>query len=186
MLVSLGIVFFLIFNFIKFNKYSTLKRIFFLFFLLSLVFLLSSVLFFFWVFNIIAYNPGDLLFIYSILTFFEAVLLMFMVYSLRKNKKIFYLLFIYLIFIISAIFGLNFSNFLLLSSFLFILIIFILLLPIPYFTRMSKFAIFYSSLSLFLQILLLFWNRFLPAAILISNIFFFSRGVTESHTSLGS
>ena len=98
---------------------------------------------------------------------------MFMVYSLRKNKKIFYLLFIYLIFIISAIFGLNFSNFLLLSSFLFIMIIFILLLPIPYFTRMSKLAILYSSLSLFLQIILLFWDKFLPTAILISNILFF-------------
>jgi hypothetical protein len=172
-LVSLGISLFLILNFAKFSKNSHLKKVFFLFFLMGLIFLTSSILFSSWFFNIINYNSSDFLLIYSILTFFEAILLLIIIYSLRKNKRIFYLLFMYIFFILSLIIGLSFSNFLLLSSFLLIMILFILLLPVPNFTRISKFAILYSSISLFLQILILFQNQASPIVSLISNLFFF-------------
>jgi hypothetical protein len=172
-IISLGISLFLILNFAKFSKNSPLKKVFFLFFLMGLVFLTSFIIFSSWFFNILAYNSNDFLLIYSIITFFETILLLIVIYLLRKNKKIFYLLFIYLIFILSLIIGLSFANFLLISSFLLIMILFILLLPVPNFTRISKFAIFYSSISLILQILVLFQNQSSPILSLISNIFFF-------------
>ena len=53
------------------------------------------------------------------------------------------------------------------------MILFILLLPAQNFTRISKFAIFYSSLSILLQVLLLFQNQFSSVVSLISNLFFF-------------
>jgi hypothetical protein len=172
-LVSLGISLFLIINFIKFGKESHFKKIFFLFFLMGLSFLLLCIFFSSWFFGITVYNPIDLLFIHSIIVFFEAVLLLIIVYYLRRSKKIFYLFFIYIIFILSLIIGLDFANFLLISSLLLIMILFILLISFPIFARTSKFAVFYSSISLFLQILLLFQNQFSPVISLISNIFFF-------------
>lgn len=174
MVVSLGIALFLILKFIKPNTHPHLKNVFFLFFLIGLVFLLSSIIFSSWFFGIVSYGFTDILFIYSILTFFEAFLLLLIVYKIRKSKKIFYLLFIYIIFILSSLIGLNFSNFLLLSSLLLIMILFILLISAPNFNRIAKFAIFYSSLSLLLQILLLFENKFSPIVILISNLSFFA------------
>jgi hypothetical protein len=172
-LVSLGISLFLIIHFIRPNKESHLKRTFFLLFLMGLSFLLLCSILTFWSFNLAAYSQFDLLFIHSIIVFFEAILLLIIIYSLRKNKKVFYLLFIYLIFVLSLIIGLDFSNFLLISSLLVIMILFILLLSISDFGRSCKFAILYSSISLFLQILLLFQNQFSPIVSLISNVFFF-------------
>jgi hypothetical protein len=172
-LVSLAISIFLISNFVKFYKDSFLKRVFFLFFLMGLTFLSSSIIFSSWFINIINYDPNDFLFIYSIITFLNSILLLIIIYLIKKNKKIFYLLLIYLIFILSYLMGLDFSNFLLLFSFLLIMILFILLISIPNFKRISKFAILYSSVSLFLQTILLFQNRFSLAVNLISNILFF-------------
>jgi hypothetical protein len=172
-LISLAISIFLILNFVKFSKNSPLKKVFFLFFLIGLIFLVSAVLFAAWLFNIINYNSVDFLFIYSIITFFESILLLIVIYILRKNVKIFYLLFIYIIFILAFLLGFNFSSFLLLVSFLLIIVLFILLLPVPNFIRISKFAILYSSISLILQILILFQNQSSPIVSLVSNIFFF-------------
>lgn len=184
-LIALIIALFLIIKSIKLNDEPYLKKTSFLFFLMGLVFLLSSLIFFSWLFNIIPYNLPDILFIHSILMFFEAVLLLLIIYNLRKSKKIFYLLFIYFVFVLSSIIGFNFSNFLLLSSLLFIMILFVLLISAPGFKRISKFAIFYSSLSLILQIFLLFKEKFSPVAILLSNflfltfIFFFIKDVKK-------
>ena len=172
-IVSLAITIFLILNFIKSNKYPHLKKIFSLLFLMGLIFLLSSIIFSLWFFNITNYNPSDFLLIHSILISIEAILLLIIIYNLRKSKKIFYLLFIYLIFIFSMIIGLDFSNFLLISSLLLIMILFILLISIPNFNRISKFAILYSSVSLLLQIISLFKNEFSPLISLVSNILFF-------------
>jgi hypothetical protein len=172
-LVSLGISVFLIINFAKSIKEHNLRKIFFSFFLIALGFLLLSTIFSSWLFNISSYNPYDLLFIHSIIIFFEAILLLIIIYSLRKNKRIFYLLFIYLIFIMALFIGLDFSNFLLISSLVLIMILFIILMALPNFRRSSKFAILYSSISLFLQILLLFQNQFSPVVSFISNMFFF-------------
>jgi len=172
-IVSLTIFLFLIINFIRFSKEPHLRKTFFLFFLISLVFLLLSAIFFSWFFNFSSYNTYDLLFIHSIAVFLDAILLLIIVFSLRKNKRIFYLLFIYLIFILSLFIGLDFSNFLLISSLLLIIVLFIILISIPNFKTSSKFAIFYSSISLFLQILLIFQNQFSPIISLISNSFFF-------------
>jgi hypothetical protein len=172
-LLSLCISIFLIVNFVKFGKVSHLRKILFSFFLISLAFLLLSAIFSSWLFNVSSYNAYDLLFIHSIIVFFEAILLLIILYFIRKNKKIFYLLFIYLVFILSLFIGLDFSNFLLISSLLLIMILFILLISFPNFKRSSKFAILYSSMALFLQILLLFQNQFSPVVSLISNAFFF-------------
>ncbi len=173
LIVSLVIFIFLIVNSAKFSKIGFLKKVFFPLFLLGLVFLLSSILFFAWTFNLIMYASGDLLLIYAILTFLETLLLLIIIFSFRRNRRIFYLLFIYLFFIILVLFGLKFSNFLLISSFLLITILFVILLPFPHFTKISKIGIFYSSLSLFLQVILLFQSRICSLAILVSNIFFF-------------
>jgi hypothetical protein len=171
--VCLGISLFLIINFFKSTKKLHLKKALFLFLLMGLVFLLPSIVFLSWSFNLAVYNFNDLLFIHSIIVFFEAILLLIIIYQLRKNKKIFYLLFIYLIFILSFLMGLDFSTFLLISSLLFIMILFIILISIPYFSRISKSAILYTSVSIFLQIPLLIRNEFSSTAILISNLFFF-------------
>jgi hypothetical protein len=172
-LVSLVIFLFLILVFVKFRKNYLLKKLSFLFLLMGLIFLVSSIIFSSWLFNINNYSSNDFLFIQSILTFFEAILLVIIIYVIRKNKKIFSLLFTYLFFILALFLGLDFSNFLLLSSLSVILILFILFISIPHFKRISKFAIFYSSLSLFFQVLLIFQNESSPVFSLISNSFFF-------------
>lgn len=173
-LVSLCISIFIFINFINNNKrYPELKKIFFLFFVIGFIFLLYSVVFTLWFFNLTSYSPEDFLLVHSILVSIEAILLLLMIYNLRKNKKIFYLFFIYLIFILSVIMGWNFSNFLLLSSLMLILILFILFISVPSFTRISKFAIFYCSISLLLEITFLFKNQPSPIISLISNVFFF-------------
>ena len=163
---------FLIFKSIEFHKTYRAKKTFSLLFLLGAAFLLLSILFFSWFFNLTDYNPNDLLFIHAFISFFEAILLLLVVYSLRKNKRIFYLLFIYVIFILSVLIGLNFSNFLLVSSLLLIMILFILLISIPIFAKSSKYAILYSSVSLLLQIPLLFKGEFSPVVCLVSNALF--------------
>ena len=171
-LITLAIALFLIVKFTKINKDSPSRRAYFLLFLMGTIFILPCLLFLLWFLGIISYNSSDLLFIHSIIIFFEAILLLLIVHYFRRSKKVFYLLFIYLIFIFSMVIGLNFSDMLLISSLLLILILFILLISFPDFAKSSRFAIFYSSISLFLQIILLFQDQFSPIITLISNIFF--------------
>jgi len=173
-LISLGIAIFIFVDFIKkYNKYPELKRIFFLLFFMGFVFLLYSIIFSLWIFGFTNYNPSDFLLIHSILVSIEATLLLIIIYNLRKNRKIFYLFSIYLIFFFSLIMGWNFSNFLLISSLMLIMILFILFISVPHFTRISKFAIFYCSISLLLEITFLFKNQPSPIISLDSNLFFF-------------
>lgn len=171
--VSLGISLFLFYGFIKFKEQPNKRKLFLLFFLMGIIFSMLCIIFFFWSFNLAVYDSLDLLFMHSIIVFFEAILLMIIVYSLRKNKRIFYLLAIYIVFILSIFTGLDFSSFLLITSLLVIMVLFILLMSFPGFARSSKFAILYSSISLFLQLLALFQNEFSPVITLISNLFFF-------------
>ncbi len=173
-LISLAIAIFLIFNFIINNKkYPKLGNAFLLLFLMGFIFLIYSLVFSLVVFNVTTYNPSDFLFIHSILISVESIFLLILIYNIRKNKKIFYLLFIYLIFIFSILMGWNFPNFLLISSLMLIMILFILLISIPQFARISKFAIFYCSISLLLEVILIFKNQSSILMSLISNLFFF-------------
>lgn len=173
-LISLSIAVFISINFVKNNKkYPSLKRIFFLLLVMGFIFVLYSAVFSLWLLNLTVYNSQDFLLIHSILVSIEAFLLLLIIYNLRKNKKIFYLFFIYLIFLFSVIIGWNFSNFLLMSSLMLIMVLFILLISVPNFTRISKFAIFYCSISLLLEITFLFKNQPSPIIGLISNLFFF-------------
>ncbi len=173
-LVSLVIAIFLIYSFIKKKKtHPALERVFFLFFLMGFIFLLYSIVFFLWIFNATVYNSSDFLFIHSILISAESILFLLIVYDIRRNKKLFYLLFIYLIFVFSILIGWNFPVFLLISSLMLIMILFILLISIPNFTRFSKLAIFYCSISLLFEVTLLFKNQQSPLMSLISNLFFF-------------
>lgn len=173
-LVSLVIAIFLIYSFIKSKeKHPELEKVFFLLFLIGFIFLLYSIIFFLWLFRVNVYNSSDFLFIHSILISVESILFLLIVYRIRKNKKVFYLLFIYLIFLFSIFMGFNFPIFLLISSLMLLMILFILLISIPNFTRVSKFAIFYCSISLLFEVTLLFKNQQSPLMSLISNIFFF-------------
>ena len=97
---------------------------------------------------------------------------MIIVFYIRKSKKLFYLLSIYLIPALSLFLELSFSNLLLISSFLLIIILFILLISSPAFSNSSRFAIFYASISLFLHSILLFQGEFSPVICVISNSFF--------------
>ncbi len=172
LIISLGISIFLIFKFVKYYKDQHTKKIFFLFFLLGGVFILLSLVLFSWIFNLGKYNSLDLLFIHSIILFIESILLLAIIYSIRKSKKIFYLLSIHGVFILSVLIGIDFSNFLVISSLFLIMVLFILMISSPNFGRSSKFAILYSSMSLFLQVLIFFQKEFSPIVSLISNTFF--------------
>lgn len=172
-LVCIGIAIFLIVNFFKCNKDSPFRKVFFLSFLIGASFLVFSIIFSFWILNIIEYNPNDLLFMQAIIIFIEAILLLLMIYSIRRDRKIFYLLFTYLIYIPAILLGIPFSNFLSISSLIVLMILFIILISLFDFSRSSKFAIFYCSISLIAQLTFFFENKFFSSMSLISNIFFF-------------
>ncbi len=173
-LISLSISIFILINiFRNYRKYLQLRKIFYLFSIIGFIFILYSIIFSLWLLNFTTYNPQDFLFVHSILVSIEAILLLSIIYYLRKNKKIFYLLFIYSIFLFSFIMGWNFTNFLLISSLMLILILFILFISVPNFTRISKFAIFYCSVSLLLESTFLFKDQPSPVMSLVSNLFFF-------------
>ncbi len=174
LIISLSIFLFILYAFSKLKKNNLFKKTNLLLFFLGFVFLICFLIYFFLFLGIFQYSEKAILLIQSILTFFQALFLVGVIYSIRRNSKIFYLFLIYIFFILSIFIGLNFSNFLLLSSLSLIMILFILSFSIPHFERISKFAILYSSISLFLQILLMFQNEFSPIFSLISNSFFFA------------
>lgn len=170
-IVTLCISIFLIYNFFMFGKQFPHKKIFFLFFLLGTIFFLFSILLFLWSFNLVEYAYADCILINAIIVFFESVLFFIAIYSTRKNKKLFYLLFMYVIVFLSIFVG-NFANLLLFSSLLLTMVLFILIINYENFHLSSRLGIFYASLSLFLQLSSLFQESFYPAILLVCNISF--------------
>lgn len=171
-LISFTIFIILAYSAFKFSKKNHLKKISILLFLIAIAFILFFIISLFWYLNFQLYNSLDLLFIHSLVTFFNSILILLIIFILKKSRKFFYLLLIYLIPILSSFIGLDFSNLLLISSLLLMLILFILLISSPSFSTSSKFAIFYSSISLFLQSAIIFQKEFSPVICIISNSFF--------------
>lgn len=170
-LVTLSISIFLIYNFFKIGRQSIHKKMFFLFSLLGIMFFLFSILLFLWSFNIIEYLYADCILINAIMVSFESVLFFIAIYSTRKNKKLFYLLLMYVIIFLSIFIG-GFANLILFSSLLLIMILFLLIINSEYFHLSSRLGIFYASLSLFLQFSSLFYEGSYLTILLICNISF--------------
>ncbi len=174
MIVSLGIAIFIFVNFIKNYKDNiALRKILFLFLIIGIIFLINSIIFLLWSFNVFVYSPQDFLIVHSTLTSIEAIILLIILYRLRNNKKIFYLLLIYLISISSIMLGWNVPHFFLISSLALMFMLFLLLISNQQFKRIAKFAIFYCSISLLLEVVFLLKNQLSPITGLVSNLFFF-------------
>lgn len=173
-LICISIAIFLIINFFKYDKNLPFRRAFFLSFLIGVSFLAFSIVLAFWILDVMEYASNDLLLIQSIIAFIETILLIMIIYFIRRNKSIFYLLFTYLIYIPAIFLRVSFFNFILISSLLIMMVLFIILISSSDFVKSSKFAIFYCSVSLIFQLILLFKNQFFSWMSPISNIFFFA------------
>lgn len=171
-LISLGISLFLIVNFIKKLKDPTYKKSFNLFFIISLIYLVFSLFSFLWSFEIFKYQLNDFYSIYSIMILLQTILLFNLIYVFRYNKRIFYFFFCYLIIFSSGLVGISIPHIILLCSFLITLLLFILMISVPHFERISILGILYSSISLIIQIISLFSEDFLQIGSFISNILF--------------
>jgi len=170
--ISLTIFLFVIIKFIKNYKKTHFKKIFDLFLINSLLYLVFSIILFSWSFNFLNYNSRDFSIIYSLIVFLQTFLLFNVIYLIRKNKKIFYFLFTYLSIFSSTLIHIPISSIILICSFLIILTLFILLFSVENFQRISKLGIIYSSFSLIIQLIFLFNKDYYVLLSLISNIFF--------------
>jgi hypothetical protein len=139
------------------NKNENHKNLFITCLNIGIVYLLVSVFSFLWLFEIFFYNSYDFLIIFTIAIIIQSLSLLRLYYLMYSDKKLFYLLFFYLI-TLFGIFSLNlFVYLLLISSFLLILILFIKFNPIKkWFIKATIFGIIYCLISLFVVILILF------------------------------
>jgi len=172
-IVSFGIAIFLFLNFWRKHKIPELKKPFNLFALIGLLYLILSTLSLLWTFNIFESSLNDFLLIKSLMIFLQTVFLFSLIYIFRDNRKLFYFLFCYLGVLSFGLLGVPISSLLLICSFIIILLLFILLIPVSGFGKISKFGILYASISLLVQIFSLFFENFYVVGSLISNILFF-------------
>jgi hypothetical protein len=170
--VSLIIFLFVIIKFSKNYKKTHSKKIFDLFLVIGLLYLVFSIILFAWSFDFLKYSSSDFSIIYSLIVFIQTFLLFNIIYLIRKNKRIFYFFFPYLSIFSSTLIHVPISSIILICSFLITLTLFILLFPVSNFGNISKFGIIYSSLSLIIQIAFLFNKDLYIFLSFVSNILF--------------
>lgn len=154
-LFSLGIFVFLSFNFLKYAKDERRKKIISYLSFIGLLYLIIAILSFLWILEFLNYYESDFLIIYFLILFLQSLFLFKIVYSFSKNKFLFLPLGFYILLFVFVVFlGGTFINFFLILSFLLFLLFFLnLLLRGDEYKDVGVWGIFYSSLSLLLQIL---------------------------------
>jgi hypothetical protein len=157
-----GIIYFLVFilmisNFLKHYNNKRINKLVHSISSFAISSFILSIMFFFWSF-LLDYNAKDYLLIFSVVVVFQSIMLFRTIYLFDKNKKLFYLLFLYLFSLFSVIFtSLNFSQVLLSISFLLFMIVLLNFSSrFPVYRKVGFFGIFYASISLFCQLFVLF------------------------------
>jgi hypothetical protein len=172
-ILSFGIAIFIFINFWKKHKIPELRKSFNLFLLIGLLYLILSTISLLWSFNIFQYALNDFLLIKSLMILLQTIFLFNLIYIFRNRRKIFYFLFCYLGILSAGLIGVSISSILLMCSFIITLLLFVLLISVERFEKISKFGILYASISLIIQILSLFFEKLYVLGSVISNLLFF-------------
>lgn len=173
--VAIGIFVYLIFNFIKHHKDERVKHIIFYFILIAGLYFIIGFFSFSWFFDIFGYVELDYLFILALIYLLQSLFLFMVVYHVSKNKKFVYLAISYvLIFFLVFLLGVNFMNYFIIASFLFLLLLFIgLIFREPGFKESGWWGVTYSVVSIILHFLFFFDVSCLCLFNFISNVLFF-------------
>ncbi len=174
--------------FVRHYREDKIKRVIWYIFLVGFLYLIVSIFSVFWFFSIVEYVKEDFLFIYSLIILLQSLFLFMIVYFVTQNKRFFYLLISYvLVFFLAFLLGISYMNFFLLSSFLFMLILFIgLVLEEFGFRRSGYLGILYAVVSLVLHILFfagvfdLAYEVFFSGIFFLLFIFYFLKNLEES------
>ncbi|PIN89792.1 hypothetical protein COU60_02765 [Candidatus Pacearchaeota archaeon CG10_big_fil_rev_8_21_14_0_10_34_76] len=157
----------------QFYRDANLHKLLRWFFSIGFGYLIIFIISLFWFFDILNYNFGDLLVIYSFIVAFQTILLFVLMYLINNGRGLLYFLFIYLLSIISLFFSFLFFSFflLLISFFLSLLLTFGLIFVYDNFKREGYLLGAYSCISLIL-ILTLGIGEILTVAIISILLFF--------------
>jgi len=158
-LVVSFIIFFIInVNYFKHSRNKRIRKINNSFLYIGFLYLIISVLSLLWFFNTLSYLKIDFWYIYSIIIVIQSLLLFKIFYTLINNKHLLFLLFLYLISFLSFFnFVMSFFYIVVIASFLLNLLIFIILLShSEAYKQVGYLGIFYCSLGLIFQLLLMF------------------------------
>ncbi len=173
-LVSSAIFLLLSLNFFKHYKRKQINEIINYLSLTGLLYLVIAIFSFLWFFDFLSYAKEDFLFIYSLIILVQSLFLFMVIYLISRNKKLFYFLFFYLVILISFFFSMfNFLYLFLITSFLLTFLFFVnFTFRSDVYRKIGYLGIFYSSLSLAFQFLLLFGIGEVYVFSLCSNIIF--------------
>jgi len=154
-------------------KNERIKKIYILFLLLALSFLLVSVFYFLWSFGFVEYSIVDFSLIASILLFFRVAILLVILSYVFHNNNILSFVFFYGLVVVSFFFSISISFVVMFDSFLILLLLSLILYSKKEFQRVGMLGIFYSILSLVLFILLYFRIGDVVYVTIALNILFF-------------
>lgn len=173
-LVSLTIFLFLLKGFFKHYRNKRTGRIVQNLLIIGFLYLVLAGVSLLWFFDVLVYNSGDYLAIYSILIIIQSLLLFGAVFLFSLNKNLFYFLFLYLMSffsLFSPIF--NFFILSLIASFLLTLVLFVYLSSRKDVYRKAGYVgILYSIISLVFQVFLLIGTEDMHLFSLVSNLLF--------------
>jgi len=173
-LVFIAISSYILMNLIKYHKNKTIKRVIDSFSMMGVSYLIFSILFFLWSFDLLKYAQIDFLMIYSVVIFIQTLALFKISYFVSKNKILTYYLLFYIFSFFSLVYSYSyFLNFFLITSFLLMLIISMnLTFRHSNFKNAGIFGILYSVSALIFQFLEFFFNLDSNLFSLISGIIF--------------
>lgn len=173
-LVLIAIFAYILIYFIKYNKNKEIGKVTNSYSITGISYLILSILFFLWSFDLLKYAQMDFLLIYSAVILIQTLALFKIFYYISKNKILLYSLFFYVFSFFSLVYSyFYFLNFLLMTSFLFMLIISIYLAFGHFnFKNSGIFGILYSIFSLIFQFLIFFLNLEPCLFSLVSGIIF--------------
>jgi hypothetical protein len=134
-------------------KTERIKKVFMLFLLIGLSFLIISIFHFLWAFEMLTYSVTDFSLISSILLFFRVVILLVILSYIFHNNNILSFIGVYFLLFVSFLFGTSISFVVLVISFLIILLISLILYSKKEFERVGILGIFYSLMSFILFII---------------------------------
>jgi len=145
-------------NFFKHYKKERTREVINYLSLIGVLYFIIAIFSFFWCFDLLKYSAEDFLLIYALVIVLQSLFLLMAVFLISRNHKLFYLLFFYLIIFLSFFTSVfNFLYLFLITSFLLSLLFFVnLTVRRDVYKKIGYYGIFYSSLALFLQFLLLF------------------------------
>ena len=122
---------------------------------IGFIYFVISLVSFLWFFEVLKYAPNDFLFLYSVALIIQSLILFKVIYSLSKNKRLFYFLSFYLIGLFFLLFSINsFLKLSLIASSLFSLLLFIEFSFLgEHYRKTGYFGMFYSAISILSGIL---------------------------------